>query len=151
MDSDLRDLYQEVILDHNKNPRNFKVPESPHRSRDGHNPLCGDRITVHVVLAGETVTEIGFQGSGCAISRASASIMTTLVKGKTRTEIDEIFKIFHSLVTRAPGVEADEDDLGALAVFSHVADYPARVKCASLSWHTLMAALKGDDQPVTTE
>jgi len=150
--SDLRDLYQEVILDHSKRPRNFHVIAGASRKAEGYNPLCGDRETVYLVLEGDRVRDVAFQGAGCAISTASASMMTESVKGKTRPEVEALFTRFHELVTRDPGAKhGDAADLGKLAVFSGVGEFPARVKCAILAWHALRAALRGDEQPVTTE
>jgi nitrogen fixation protein NifU and related proteins len=151
--TDLRDLYQEVILDHSKRPRNFReLPQANHRA-DGYNPLCGDRATVYVRLDGDRVTDVAFKGSGCSISTASASMMTESVKGKSRQEVERLFARFHDLVT-APPDKASENaapELGKLAVFSGVCEFPVRVKCASLPWHTLKAALKGEAAPVSTE
>jgi nitrogen fixation NifU-like protein len=151
--SPLRELYQEVILDHSKKPRNFgPLPEAT-RQADGHNPLCGDRATVFVRLDGETLADVKFQGAGCSISTASASMMTESVKGKSRADAEALFERFHSLVTRdsAEAERAVDPALGKLAVFSGVWEFPVRVKCASLPWHTLKAALDGDDRPVSTE
>ena len=152
--SELRDLYQEVILDHSKNPQNFHKPEGANRSAEGYNPLCGDTVNVHVRLEGDDLADIGFDGSGCAISKASASLMTAGVKGKTKTEAKKLFDGFHAMITADPGVALDEallGGLGKLAAFSGVREYPARVKCATLAWHTLTAALEGKDQIVSTE
>jgi nitrogen fixation NifU-like protein len=148
--SDLRELYQEVILDHNKKPRNFRVIADANRHAEGHNPLCGDSVTVYVQMTDGVIQDISFQGSGCAISKASASMMTAALKGKTEAEAEAIFRTFHDLVT---GASEDEDveALGKLAVFSGVREFPARVKCASLAWHTLHAALEDAKEPVTTE
>ena len=149
---DLRDLYQSVILDHNKKPRNFGKLEDASASADGHNPLCGDKLTVYLVIDDDDrVSDIRFEGMGCAISTASASIMTELVKGKTKAEIEAIFEGFHDLVTSESGKPDDSPDLGKLAVFGGVREYPARVKCATLSWHTLQAALHGEAASATTE
>ena len=151
--SDLRDLYQEVILDHSKRPRNFReLPQANHRA-DGYNPLCGDRATVFVRLDGDRVTDVAFKGSGCSISTASASMMTESVKGKSREEVERLFARFHELVTGSPDKkdQAAVPELGKLAVFSGVCEFPVRVKCASLPWHTLKAALEGDAVPVSTE
>jgi nitrogen fixation NifU-like protein len=150
--SDLLELYQEVILDHNKRPRNFgELPAADHRA-EGNNPLCGDQLTVSLTLAGERIEEIRFQGHGCAISTASASLMTEAVKGKTVTEARELFDGFHELLTGDPSVPAEgAAELGKLAVFSGVRQFPIRVKCATLPWHTLLAAIRGSDEPVTTE
>ena len=150
--SELYDLYQEVILDHNKRPRNFGELEDADRSADGHNPLCGDRLTVYLKLDNNGVAEISFDGSGCAISKASASIMTDTVKGKSRAEIDHLFELFHELLTGDPSVrEKASAELGKLAVFEGVREFPVRVKCATLPWHTLMAALDRAGKPATTE
>jgi nitrogen fixation NifU-like protein len=151
--SDLRDLYQEVILDHSKRPRNFReLPEANHRA-DGYNPLCGDRATVYVRLDGDIVTDVSFKGSGCSISTASASMMTEALKGKTRSEADALFERFHRLITSDPSRAAANvaPELGKLAAFSGVCEFPVRVKCASLPWHTLRSALEGDRAPVSTE
>jgi nitrogen fixation NifU-like protein len=148
--SELADLYQEVVLDHGKRPRNFGPLEGETHRAEGLNPLCGDRITVHARVDGERVAEIRFEGSGCAISKASASVMTGAVKGKSPAEIDGLFERFHRLVTEGPGA-GDEDALGKLAVFGGVHDYPTRVKCASLAWHALRQALRGQGTPVSTE
>jgi len=149
--SDLRELYQEVILDHQKRPRNFHRPDGANRHADGYNPLCGDKVSVHIRLEDGRVKDIGFQGSGCAISTASASMMTESLKGKTLAEAEEIFHRFHDLVTGSAPAGADAAGLGKLAVFSGVRDYPARVKCASLAWHTMRAALEGRTETVATE
>ncbi|MFN8058459.1 MAG: SUF system NifU family Fe-S cluster assembly protein [Vicinamibacterales bacterium] len=149
--SELRDLYQEVILDHNKRPRNFGRVEHPTRSVDGHNPLCGDRLTLSVRVEDDVVREVMFTGSGCAISKASASLMTDAVKGRTLAEVQTLFDAFHRMVTSAPDAPVDMDGLGKLAVFGGVREFPARVKCASLAWHTLHAALFRADATATTE
>ena len=148
--SELLDLYQEVVLDHNSRPRNYKKLEKPSHSADGFNPLCGDKITLYVELEKGVIKDIAFQGAGCAISRASASLMTQSVKGKPAAEAEKLFNEVHRMLTRNPD-EAVEDDLGDLAALAGVAEFPSRVKCASLSWHTLKAALKGKHQPVSTE
>ena len=148
--SELSELYQETILEHNKNPRNFREIEDADREALGNNPLCGDALRVYVKVDGDTVTDVAFKGSGCAISKASASMMTQTVKGKTREEVEAIFGEFHRMVTGDLDIEADENQLGKLKLFAGVLEFPARVKCASLSWHTLNAALHGDDS-VTTE
>ena len=148
--SDLRDLYQEVILDHGKSPRNFGKIEGA-RSAHGHNPLCGDLVTVYVVLRDGVIEDVRFEGSGCAISTASASMMTQALKGKTREEAESLFKRFHEVVTGRADASLGTDDLGKLAVFEGVAEFPLRVKCATLSWHTLRAALAETEEPVTTE
>lgn len=143
--SELSDLYQEVILEHNKNPRNFREIVDADQYADGKNPLCGDALRVYVALDGDTVTDVAFKGSGCAISKASASMMTQAVKGKTKAEAEAIFGEFHRMVTGDLDIETDDNDLGKLKIFAGVLEFPARVKCASLSWHTLSAALHGED------
>lgn len=148
---DLKDIYQELILEHAKAPRNFGSLEAPDRKAEGFNPLCGDRCTVYLAIKGDVIDDIAFQGSGCAISRASASMMTQTLKGKTTEEAEDIFKGFHALVTGQNGFAADSAQLGKLAVFGGVSEFPARVKCATLAWHTLHAALHGEHEPVTTE
>ncbi|HQX54972.1 MAG TPA: SUF system NifU family Fe-S cluster assembly protein [Pyrinomonadaceae bacterium] len=148
--SELSDLYQEVILEHNKNPRNFREIEDADQTADGKNPLCGDALRVYVSMDGDKIADVSFKGSGCAISKASASMMTQAVKGKTRDEAETIFNEFHEMVTGGLDIETDENTLGKLKIFAGVLEFPARVKCASLSWHTLHAALAGDDA-VTTE
>lgn len=148
--SELSDLYQEVILDHNKNPRNFREMPEADQYADGKNPLCGDALRVYISMDGDTVTDVAFKGSGCAISKASASMMTQVVKGKTREEAESIFDEFHRMVTGDLDTETDDNDLGKLKIFAGVLEFPARVKCASLSWHTLNAALHGEDV-VSTE
>jgi SUF system NifU family Fe-S assembly protein len=147
--SDLRDLYQEVILDHTKRPRNFGVVEGASHRAEGNNPLCGDEIRVSVRLDGESIRELCFEGTGCAISTASASLMTEALKGKTLDEAERLYERFHGVVTGE--AELDADALGKLAVMGSVSAYPLRVKCATLAWHTLRAALEGSDHPVTTE
>lgn len=153
--SDLRELYQEVILDHNKQPRNFCVLEAADRQAEGHNPLCGDRVTVYLELDGERVSRIAFQGVGCAISQASASMMTEALEGKTVEEARLLFQHFRKMLTEDAGADAPEgqDQLGKLEIFAGVKQYPMRVKCATLPWHTLRAALEADNAPptVTTE
>ncbi len=137
------ELYQSVILDHNRRPRNYGPLEHADRTQEGTNPLCGDRLTLWIRMDGDVIGDISFVGEGCAISKASASIMTTEVKGKTRAEAERLFQRFHALVTGQAGAETDQT-LGRLAVFSGVSRFPIRVKCASLSWHALRAALRGD-------
>jgi len=149
--ADLRDLYQEVILDHSKKPRNFRRMEGAYRTAEGFNPLCGDRVTVFVALEGGKVKDVSFQGSGCAISTASASMMTEKLKGLTPEQAEEIFERFHDLVTGKGDVATAPAMLGKLAAFSGVCEFPIRVKCATLVWHTLKAALEGKQQPVSTE
>jgi len=150
--AELRELYQEVILDHSKRPRNFREIPSATGKADGWNPLCGDKATVFLELEGDVVKDVSFKGAGCSISTASASMMTEALRGKTRAEAEALFERFHALITAPPdraGQGAEE--LGKLAVFAGVAEFPARVKCASLAWHTLMAAMTGDQQTVKTE
>jgi len=149
--SDLRDLYQEVILDHGRRPRNFRVLADPDRRTEGYNPLCGDRLTLYLRLDGDVIREAAFQGSGCAISTASASLLTETVVGKRTAEAEEIFRAFHALLTGAERGEGKPVSLGKLEVFSGVGEFPARVKCATLPWHTLHAALERREEPVTTE
>ncbi len=146
----LSDLYQEVILDHNKTPRNFRAVEGATHSGLGHNPLCGDQLALYVKVEDGVIRDIGFQGKGCAISKASASLMTEAVKGKTIEEAEALFGRFHDLLTGPPDVKADARSFGKLAVFSGVREFPARVKCATLSWHTLHTALSGGS-PASTE
>jgi len=148
--SELSDLYQETILEHNKNPRNFREIADASKKALGNNPLCGDALQVYVSMDDDTITDVAFKGSGCAISKASASMMTQAVKGKTRAEAESIFGEFHDMVTGKLDTETDENHLGKLKIFSGVLEFPARVKCASLSWHTLNAALHGDET-ITTE
>jgi nitrogen fixation NifU-like protein len=149
--SDLRELYQQVILDHNKSPRNFRRLEDANRASEGYNPLCGDHLHLYLKVAGGVIQDIGFQGAGCAISKASASLMSSMLKGKTKEEAEGLFKRFHDMVTGAVDAPPDTEGLGKLAVFAGVREFPARVKCATLAWHTLHAALKGEDKPVSTE
>jgi nitrogen fixation protein NifU and related proteins len=149
--SDLRDLYQEVILDHTKKPRNFHKMEAATNSAKGHNPLCGDRLTVYVKLENDIVQDISFEGSGCAISTASASMMTESLKGKTRSDVEATFHRFHELVAGKSESTQDASELGKLAVFSGVREFPVRVKCATLCWHTLRAALESQESAVSTE
>jgi nitrogen fixation protein NifU and related proteins len=148
--TDLDALYQALILDHNRRPRNWGEPAGADRRQEGHNPLCGDRLTVWLRLDGDTIADVGFVGAGCAISKASASLMTTVVKGRSRAEAESLFERFHDLVTGRADA-AGREALGRLAAFGGVARFPARVKCASLSWHTMMAALRQGAAPVSTE
>ena len=148
--SELNDLYQEVILEHNKNPRNFREIENADRAAEGHNPLCGDQLNLYVTMENDTLEDVAFLGSGCAISKASASMMTQVVKGKTREEAEILFDEFHRMVTGKLDIETDENRLGKLKIFAGVLEFPARVKCASLSWHTLHAALN-NEETVSTE
>ena len=147
--SELSELYQAVILDHNKKPRNFRKLENASRSAEGYNPLCGDHLTVYVNMTDDSVQEIAFEGSGCAISKAAASMMTQAVKGKTREQIEELFKEFHSMVTGDLDEENDENHLGNLKIFAGVREFPVRVKCATLPWHTMHAALNNQEHAST--
>lgn len=149
--SELNELYQEIILEHSKAPRNYRRPAGTNHSAEGYNPLCGDHFTVFLDMDGDAIREVGFQGSGCAISKASASMMTQALKGKTRAEAEKIFEKFHGMVTGENGAAANGSELGKLAVFSGVSKYPARVKCATLAWHALQSALDGDQNSVSTE
>jgi nitrogen fixation NifU-like protein len=146
--SDLSDLYQEVILDHNKRPRNFRAIECPSHKAEGYNPLCGDRLTLTMTVRDGLVEDVAFQGSGCAISKASASLMTDAIKGKRVEDVRALFQRFHQMVTTPPDVSVE--DLGKLSVLSGVREFPVRVKCASLAWHTMKAALE-EQQGATTE
>lgn len=148
--SELTELYQQVILDHNKNPRNFREMQDADRTAEGNNPLCGDQLKLYVKIENEIIADISFVGSGCAISKASASMMTQAVKGKSREEAEKLFDEFHRMVTGKLNVEVEENNLGKLKVFAGVLEFPARVKCASLSWHTLHAALN-NEKSVSTE
>ncbi len=142
--SDLTDLYQEVILDHNRRPRNFGALATATHRANGHNPLCGDRLTLALEIDGDRIANVMFEGSGCAISKASASLMTDAIKGHTIAEANTLFNAFHLMVTTPISDPVDESKVGKLAVFSGVREFPARVKCASLAWHTLKAALAGE-------
>ena len=148
--SELSDLYQEVILEHNKNPRNFREIFDANFQADGHNPLCGDQLKVYLQMDNDVVKDVSFVGSGCAISKASASMMTQAVKGKTKVEADTMFNEFRAMVMGELNMETDENHLGKLRIFAGVLEFPARVKCASLSWHTVHAALNGEEV-VSTE
>jgi nitrogen fixation protein NifU and related proteins len=149
---DLRELYQEVILDHNKKPRNYGKLEGANRESEGLNPLCGDHMTVYLHLEGDRIEDVSFEAQGCAISKASASLMTEAIKGKRLEEIEPIFEKVHAMLTAPQGEEIPTEGLGKLAVLSGVRDYPSRIKCASLSWHAMRAALKEDNKaPVSTE
>lgn len=148
--SDLRELYQQVILDHNKNPRNFREMADATSAVDGYNPLCGDHYKIFLKMEDQTIREVSFTGSGCAISKASASVMSSTMKGKSKEEAEQLFETFHRLVTGdVSGLSAA--DLGRLAAFSGVSEFPARVKCATLAWHTLKSALEGKNDHVSTE
>jgi nitrogen fixation NifU-like protein len=147
---DLRDLYQEVILDHSKHPRNFRELPDASNTAKGHNPLCGDKLDIFVKVEGGVIADVSFQGAGCAISTASASMMTESLKGKTEAELNELFEHFHNVVT-GKQQEGEAEKLGKLAVFAGVRDFPVRVKCATLAWHTLRAALENEEEAVSTE
>ncbi len=146
---ELRDLYQELIIGHAKRPHNFRVLEHPSQESAGFNPLCGDKLHLYLAVEGDQIKDATFQGSGCAISTASASLMTDTIKGKTVAEAQALFARFHEVVTSA--TDAPVPDLGKLSVFAGVREFPARVKCASLAWHTLKAALERKANPVSTE
>jgi len=148
--ADLRDLYQEVILEHSKAPRNYRQLAAANHHAEGFNPLCGDHFTVYLEMEGDAIRDVSFQGSGCAISKASASMMTQAVKGKNKAEAAKLFSIFHKLVTTGEA-NGNQSDLGKLAVFSGVSEFPVRVKCATLAWHTLEAAIEDKQEPVSTE
>ena len=149
--TELRDLYQEVILDHNKSPHNYREMADASRIALGHNPLCGDKMKLYVKIDGDRIADVAFQGSGCAISKASASIMTDAIMGKSLAEAETLYGKFHDLLTGPPDVKADGAGLGKLAVFSGVREFPARVKCATLAWHTLETALKNQQEVAKTE
>ena len=149
--SALRELYQEVILDHNKSPRNFRRMPDANRKVEGYNPLCGDHYTLFVKLEDDIIKDISFEGSGCAISKASASVMSSIVKGKTQEEAELLFDKFHKLVTGGMGSSNHIESLGKIAAFGGVSEFPARVKCATLAWHTLHAALEAKEEVVSTE
>ena len=148
---ELRDLYQDMILEHNKNPRNFRSLPQANRKAEGYNPLCGDHFTVYLRLENNALKDISFEGSGCAISKASASMMTASLQGKTKVEAQELFERFHRLVTRRATEAHDGADVGKLVVFSGVSEFPVRVKCATLAWHTMLAALEEKTETVSTE
>jgi nitrogen fixation protein NifU and related proteins len=148
--SELNELYQQMILDHNRRPRNFRAIDAPSRTQEGYNPLCGDRLTLYVTLDGDVVRDVAFQGSGCAISKASASLMTEAIKGRTVDEARRLFDRFHQMITTPP--DQPVEDLGKLSVLAGVREFPTRVKCASLAWHTMKTAVADEaDGPVTTE
>jgi nitrogen fixation NifU-like protein len=147
--SELNELYQQVILDHNKKPRNFRKLENANHTAEGYNPLCGDHLTVYLNVAADAVQEIAFEGSGCAISKAAASMMTQAVKGKSREQAEKLFREFHSMVTGELDEETEENSLGNLKIFAGVRDFPVRVKCATLPWHTMHAALNKQDHAST--
>ena len=151
MNAELRELYQSVILDHYKKPRNHGRPAGAELDAEGVNPLCGDQLSVWVKLDGDRLADVSFHGSGCAISKSSASLMTAALKGRTRGEAERMFERFQALVTGALPANAARDDLGKLAAFAGIAEFPVRVKCATLAWHALRAALAGSDRSVSTE
>ncbi len=148
--SDLSDLYQEILLEHNSKPRNFRKLEQATQSAEGYNPLCGDRITLYLSLENGVIADVAFQGSGCAISRASASMLTQSIKGQSVAKAREIFQAFHQMLTE-PGAELDYEVLGDLETLSGVVAFPTRIKCAVLAWHTMQAALDGQGEAVSTE
>ena len=149
--SEINELYQEMILEHNRKPRNFSVMDEATCESEGFNPLCGDRITVYLKIQGDVIEDISFQGSGCAISTASASMLTGSLKGKTKSEAESVFEAFHKLVNGKSLDESEIQRIGKMTVFSGVSEYPTRVKCATLAWHTLRAGLSGSEKPVSTE
>jgi nitrogen fixation NifU-like protein len=149
--SAIRELYQQVILDHNKSPRNFRPMQDATRSIEGFNPLCGDHYTIHIKLDHDVIADISFEGAGCAISKASASVMSSMLKGKTKEEAEKIFSDFHALVTGRVPSAAELERLGRLAAFAGVSEFPARVKCASLAWHTMHAGLTSEEKKISTE
>jgi nitrogen fixation NifU-like protein len=149
--TELSALYQDVILEHNRSPRNFRRMDDADRHAEGRNPLCGDQLIVWLKLDGDVISDVSFEGSGCAISKASASLMTAAVKGKTRADVARLFERFHGVVTGRAAGEGQSDGLGKLAVFSGISAFPVRVKCATLSWHALKAALESGAEPVSTE
>jgi nitrogen fixation NifU-like protein len=149
--SALRDLYQQVILDHNKSPRNFRVMDDATKKVEGYNPLCGDHYTIYLRMTGDIIDDVSFTGAGCAISKASASVMSSMLKGRTKSDADALFASFHLLVTGGVNDEAGLERLGKLAAFAGVSEFPARVKCASLAWHTMHAALDDGATAVSTE
>ncbi len=149
--SEMRELYQELILDHHRQPLNFGILENANHRSEGYNPLCGDRVTMYVIVDGDVIKDVSFEGSGCAICMASTSVMTGEIKGKTLAEVTVLFGRFHDLLTGGPDETPNTDGLGKLVVFHGVREYPVRVKCATLPWHTLKAALENSDEPTTTE
>ena len=149
--SELRELYQEMVLDHNSKPRNFKEIEDATHTIEGYNPLCGDHITLYIKMRDDTIEDIGFQGTGCAISRASASMMTEQIEGMSKEEALELFHSFHSMVTGKSNGHGEEEDLGDLEVLAGIAEFPSRIKCATLAWHSLRSALGGKSEQVSTE
>ena len=148
---DLDDLYQEVVMDHNRRPRNFRKLDGANRTSDGFNPLCGDQISLYLKVEDDLITDVGFQAAGCAISKASASMMTESIKGKTREEAERIFAGFRQMVTREVGADFSDNLPGDLEILRGIAEYPARIKCATLSWHTLHSALNAQEETASTE
>jgi nitrogen fixation NifU-like protein len=152
MDAELKELYQETILDHNSSPRNFREMENPDYEAEGFNPLCGDQYTVYLKVGdNEVITEVAFKGQGCAISKSSASIMTQILKGKKVSDAKQLFDRFHDIVSLDKDLPSDLDEMDKMAVFAGVREFPNRVKCASLSWHTMKSALEGEQETITTE
>jgi nitrogen fixation NifU-like protein len=151
MTDDVRDLYQEIILDHNRSPRNFHPMPEADATREGYNPLCGDRYTFYLKFDGDRIADISFEGSGCAISKASASVMSTILKGRSREDADRLFHLFHGIVTGTEDAETHRAELGKLAAFAGVSEFPIRVKCATLPWHTMHGALEGRAGTASTE
>lgn len=151
MTDELRDLYQEMLLDHHKHPRNRGNLEGANHRAEGYNPLCGDKVTVYLLLRDNVIEKLSFEGTGCAICTASCSVMTEILKGKTETDAENLFGEFHELVMSDPDAEVDATKLGKLAIFAGVREFPMRVKCATLAWHTMRAAIKTPDGTVTTE
>jgi nitrogen fixation protein NifU and related proteins len=149
--SDLRELYQQVILDHNRKPRNFRTLEGANRTAEGYNPLCGDQITLYLNVEDSVIKDVAFQGSGCAISKAAASMMTDSIIGKSEGEAEALFRRVHAMLTAERNGGAADGGLGKLAAFAGVREFPSRIKCATLAWHTLQAALTGAAEPVSTE
>jgi nitrogen fixation NifU-like protein len=151
--ADNRALYEQVILDHNKSPRNFGKMEHPDREAEGYNALCGDQLHVYLKMDGDRIDDVKFEGAGCAISKSSASVMTTAIQGKTRDEVEALFNDFKGMITSEPGTPIDAKAMGKLAIFSGVREFPVRVKCATLAWHTALSALRGggEEAPVSTE
>ena len=149
--TELRELYQQIILDHNKNPRNFGKLPTANRAQEGYNPLCGDHLHIYLQVTDGRIADIRFDGSGCAISKASASMMTTALKGKRPAEAIELFEQFHQMVTTQPDEPVDSDALGKMAVFAGVREFPMRIKCATLPWHAAKAAIEEDPSPASTE
>lgn len=151
MKSQIQELYQQIILDHNKSPRNFRRMPDATKFVEGYNPLCGDHYTIYLRLEGEKIADISFEGAGCAISKSSASVMSQILKGKTREEAEKLFREFHDLVTGKLEDQEQIESLGKLAAFAGVSEFPARVKCASLAWHTMHSALTTEEKKISTE